>query len=459
MTIKKTVIALILLTLSLSLNLQAQNNEVVVDKVVAVVGKNIIKLSDVEGAYNQVRRQQGINNAQMYRCQILESMLLSKLLVHKGEVDSVEVSDDDVEEQVSYYLNMELRQYGSKEALRNATGRSYDELHDIYFDILKERYLAQKVEYNLTENVKVTPGEVREFFDNIPKDSLPDVEDEYELAEITIKPKVSSAERERVKLELAQLRERVLKGEKFSMLAALYSQDPGTSNKGGELGFFSRGDMVTEFESAAFALQPGEVSPIVETQYGFHIIQLIERRGNTINCRHILMIPKVSNDDLLRSRIQLDSIANQIRLGNLTFEQAAIDFSDGATRQQGGIIANAATGTNRFYRSNLKEQFPGISIATMDEGEISNATMFTTEENQQANRIVKLVRHIPAHKANMVDDYDKLYNAALNKAQQAKIQDWAQRQIRNTYIRIDDEFKDCDFQLNWFDNNNGRKTN
>lgn len=452
MNIKKTVFALIVSMLILNTSLKAQEQDVVIDKVVAVVGKNIVKLSDIEGAYNQIRRQQGISNAQMYRCQILENMLLSKLLVHKGEVDSVEVTDDEVEEQVTYYLNMELKQYGSKEALRNAIGRSYDELHDIYFDILKERYLAQRVEYSLTENVKVTPGEVRQFFESIPQDSLPDVEEEYELAEISLKPKVSVTERERVKLELAQLRERVLKGEKFAMLAALYSEDPGSANKGGELGFFTRGEMVSEFESAAFALQPGEVSPIIETQLGFHIIQLIERRGNTINCRHILMIPKVSSDDLLQARIRLDSIANQIRLGNLTFEQAARDFSDGSTRLQGGLLANPLSGSNRFYRSNLKDQFPGISIATMEEGEISNATSFKTDANQDAYRIIKVLRHIPAHKANMIDDYDKLYNAALNKAQQAKVQDWAQRQIRNTYIHIDDELKDCTFQLDWFDN-------
>lgn len=429
--------------------LQAQQ-ETVVDQVVAVVGKNIIKLSDVENAYAQVRCSQGTANAFENRCQVLESMLISKLLVHKGEVDSVEVTDEEVENQVQYYLKAALRQFGgSKDALKQNTGYTYDEMHDIYFSLLKERYLSQRVEYSLTENVKITPAEVTAFYQKIPADSLPQVPEEYEFAEITLQPAISEAEKERVRFELAQLRERVLKGEKFSMLATLYSEDPGSAKQGGELGFFNRGDMVSEFESAAFALKPGEVSPIIETQYGFHIIQLIERRGNTINCRHILMIPKVSAEDLLKARVKLDSIAQQIRLGNITFEEAAAQFSDGATKKQGGVVSNPQTGNNRFTKDVFTQLYPGISLVAMDAGQITNATAYKTDEQKDAYRLVKLLKKVPAHTANLTDDYDKLYNAALEDAKQKYLLSWCGRMLKNTYIRISPDYQDCTFQLDW----------
>lgn len=443
----------LLAALLLAGNLCAQQ-ETIVDNVVAVVGKNIVKLSDVENAYAQVRRQQGYANAFENRCQVLESMLINKLLVHKGEVDSTEVTDEEVEGYVQEYLKAAMRQFGgSKENLKQNTGYSYDEMHDIYFSLLRERILSQRVEYALTENVKITPAEVTEFYQKIPADSLPEVPEEYEIAEITLQPSVSDAEKDRVRFELAQLRERILKGEKFSMLATLYSQDPGSAKQGGELGFFNRGDMVAEFEAAAFALKPGEVSPIIETQFGFHIIQLIERRGNTINCRHILMIPKVSAEDLLAARVKLDSIAQQIRLGNISFEQAAAQFSDGATKNQGGVVANPTTGNSRFTKEVFSQLYPGISLVAMEPGQITNATPFSTDDQKDAYRLVKLLKKLPAHSANLTDDYDKIYNAALEEAKQKYLLSWCSRMLKNTYVRIAPEFHDCSFQLDWLKNN------
>lgn len=421
----------------------------VVDGVAAVVGKQIVKISDVENAFAQMRVSQGMNNAQSYRCSILENMLISKLLIYKGEVDSVEVKDEEVEEQVDYYLKQYVRQYGSKEGLKQATGYSYDDFHDIYFDLLRDRILTQRVQYSLTEKVRVTPAEVEAFYKNIPADSIPTVPAEYEVSEIVLQPDVTEAEREAVRTQLAELRERVLKGENFAMLATLYSQDPGSAKKGGELGFFTRGDMVASFEAAAFALKPGEVSPIVETTYGFHIIQLIERRGNSINARHILLTPKVSNEDMLRARVRLDSIANQIRQGTITFEEAARQYSTAPSAKNGGKAANANTGNARFTDDVLTTGYPGISFTALDSNEVTNATAVTTADNKQAYQIVRLDRRIPEHKANLKEDYDKIYNAALSKAKTDKVMDWASKQIKNTYIRISDEYKDCSFKLNW----------
>lgn len=445
----KKIIVLLLAVLPLMLSAQTQQRQVV-DGIVAVVGQTIIKNSDIEQAYTQIRLRQGLENAHAERCQLLESMLISKLMVHKGIVDSVEVTDDQVEEQVQYYLKAAVRQAGGKDKLRETFQYSYDELHDQYFDLLHDRILSQKVEYQLTENVKVTPAEVSDYYAAINQDSLPIIPNQYEVSEIVIVPTISEEERDRVRGELAELRERIVKGEKFSMLAKLYSQDPGSAAKGGELGFFGRGDMVGEFEAAAFALKPGEVSPIIETQYGFHILQLIERRGNTINVRHILLQPKTSSDDLLKARITLDSLAQEIRQGNITFEAAAQKYSDGVSKAQGGAVTNPTTGGNQFDKDVFAQLYPAVGIVGMDENEISNATAITTTDNKSAYCLIKLNKKIPEHKANLTEDYDRIYNACLQNAKNQKVVEWANRMTKTTYIRISDEYKDCpNFRVNW----------
>lgn len=443
---KKTFLAIIFLSVLYAplSTLQAQEGTLV-DGVAAVVGKNIIKYSDVERAYAQMRIKSGAGDPGKSRCTILENLILSQLLVHKGEVDSVEVTDEEVNQYVQYSLKNDMRQYGSKEALQEATGFTYDELKEQYERMVRNSLLSRRVEYQITDGVKVTPAEVTDFFNSLPVDSLPMMPERYELSEIVIEPTITEAERDRVRLELATLRERILKGEKFSMLATLYSKDPGSASKGGELGFFSRGDMVSEFEAAAFALKPGEVSPIIETQFGFHIIQLIERRGNSINCRHILIVPQVSAQDLLRARMQLDSLAVEIRSGNISFEDAARQYSTAAGAKQGGAVSNPNDGSNRIDADLAKQSYYAIGLSGMDEGQISNATSFKTEDNRDAYRIVRLNKKYPAHRANLIDDYDNIHNAALVTAKQKRLGEWARRQAKSTFIKLADEYKSCTF--------------
>lgn len=418
----------------------------IVDGVAAVVGRNIIKFSDVERSYAQIRLKQGAADAFNNRCAVLENLILSQLLVHKGEIDSVEVTDEEVNQYVDYYLKNDMRNYGSREAIREATGFTYEELKEQYQRMIRNNLLARRVEYQLTEDVTVTPKEVADFFATLPADSLPMMPERYELSEIVIEPQISETERDRVRTQLAELRERVIKGEKFSMLATLYSQDPASAKKGGELGFFSRGDMVADFESAAFALKPGEVSPIVETQYGFHIIQLIERRGNTINARHILLVPQVSPDDLLAARMKLDSIATEIRADHIAFDEAARTFSTATNAQAGGVAVNPADGTQRFDKAAIDQNYYNVGIQGMDEGEVSNATAFKNDKSRDAYRIVRLNKKYPAHKANLTDDYDNIQNAALADAKQKKMQRWAKRYMETVYVRLSDQYKDCVFR-------------
>ena len=443
---KKTAILILLATITLQL--AAQNNGTVIDQVVAVVGKNIIKLSDIESNYAQLRVQKGYENPFENRCNILENLLMSKLMLHKGAIDSVEVTEQMIAAELDWSLKNLLRYYGTKENLQKQTGHSYDDIRENYSQIITERYITQQVEEGITANVKVTPREVQEYYNAIPADSLPTIPEEYEMSEIEMTPTVGDAEKERVRTELNRLRERVLKGENFSMLATMYSEDPGSAQKGGELGFFGRGDMVGEFEAAAFVLKPGEVSPVIETKFGYHIIQLIERRGNTINARHILMIPKVSTNDLAATQQRMDSVLTLIKNGTITFDEAARRYSTSATKSVGGVVSNATMG-NRFNAELAKQQFPDIDITKMNQGEISPIKISKNESNQNVFRVVKLTKKVPTHKANLTDDYDKLYNAALQTAKNEKVLDWAAKMIKNTYIRINDDFKNCTFKLNW----------
>ncbi len=443
---KKT--ALLILLAAITMQLAAQNKGTVVDQVVAVVGKNIIKLSDIEGNYAQLRVQKGYENPFEKRCNILESMLMTKLLLHKGLIDSVEVTEQMIAAELDWSMKNLLRYYNTKENLQKQTGRSYDDIRETYAQIITEKYITQQVEEGITANVKITPREVQEYYNAIPKDSLPTIEEEYEMAEIEMTPLVGDAEKDRVRMELNKLRERVLKGESFSMLATLYSEDPGSAQKGGELGFFGRGDMVGEFEAAAFVLKPGEVSPVIETKFGLHIIQLVERRGNTINARHILMIPKVSTNDLVATQKKMDSVITLVKNGTITFEEAARQYSSSATKSLGGVVSNASMG-NRFNDELAKQQFPELDITKYNEGDITPIQMAKNESNQNVFRVVKITKKVPTHKANLNDDYDKIYNAALQTAKNEKVLDWAAKQIKNTYIRINDDFKSCPFKLNW----------
>ncbi|MBR1785410.1 MAG: peptidylprolyl isomerase [Bacteroidales bacterium] len=438
--------SLLLAFLSAAMPLKAQ--EVTLDGVAAVVGRNIIKYSDIERAYAQMKMQSGGKIDPSSKCSILENLILNQLMLHKGEIDSVDkdIQKEEIDEYVQNFLKNDMRQYGSREGLREATGFTYDELKEQYERMVRNALIVQYVQYRMTSDIKVTPLEVSEFFNSLPSDSLPEIPERYEMSEIELQPTVSEEERDRVRIQLAELRERVLNGEKFAMLATLYSQDRGTAKNGGETGFFTRGEMVSEFESAAFALKPGEVSPIIESKFGFHILQLIERRGNNVNVRHILITPQVSADDLLRARMTLDSLAAEIKKGTITFEEAAKQYSTASNAKQGGTATNPADGTPRFDRAALDKNYYNVGVQGMDEGDISNALPMKTEDNRDAYRLIRLNKKHPAHRANLADDYDAIYNAALANAKQKEMTKWARKQMDITYIRLADEYKDCVFE-------------
>ncbi|MBW6479955.1 MAG: peptidylprolyl isomerase [Bacteroidales bacterium] len=423
--------------------------KVIIDQVVAVVGNSAILKSDL---FNQQRQMesQGITFGSNPQCELLDEMLYQKLLFNQAVIDSIEVSDQQVEQILERRLRFFIQQIGSREQLEAYYGKTIEELKDEFRPLIREQELSQMMEAQITRNIRVTPSEVRSFFNNLHPDSIPTVESETELAQIVIKPPVEQEEIAETKRRLNEIRERIIQGESFSTMAILYSEDPGSARRGGELGFYGRGDLYPEFEATAFGLRPGEISEIIETQAGYHIIQMIERRGEQINVRHILIQPKISPLQLSKARNKLDSIRRLIINEELTFAEAALKFSDDPGKVNGGIMINPFTNTTRFKNDEIDQNLFFV-IDRLEKGEISSPVPMMTEEGKQAFRIVKVNNRIDAHVASLDGDYDFIQQLALNKKKMKAVQDWIKRRIGNTFISINENYLNCDFSIQWTD--------
>lgn len=439
--------------------LHAQDNQTqVVDKVIAVVGKNVILQSDIENQYMQYRLQGGVQGSgRSVRCEILEDLMFQKLMLNQAEMDSLTVTDDEVEAEMSRRINYFISQLGSQEKMESYFNKTLSEIKDELRRAVKDGMLQEQVQRDIMKDVEVTPAEVRAFYRSVPQDSLPMVSEEFEIAQIVKSPPVSVDEKLEVKDKLYKLRRRILDGESFSTLAIMYSEDPGSAKNGGELGFFTHGDMVPEFESTAFNLREGEISEVVETEYGFHIIQLIERRDDYINCRHILLTAKVPVEALEKAQHELDSAAQMIRNGDMTFEEACTLFSDDDSKNNGGNLVNAASGGYRLSLQDLQElemyykEYKNISfvISRLGENEVSDPVPMTTNDNTDGFRIILVKKRFPAHKANLTDDYWRIQGWALGQKKQQAIDKWINAKSKKAFIRIDEDFSDCDFKFNW----------
>jgi peptidyl-prolyl cis-trans isomerase SurA len=441
------------LTLLLNLSVVRAQQPQVIDQVAAVVGRNIILESDIENQYLNYRLQGSIKGSeQEVKCSILEDMLFQKLLVAQAEVDSIVVDDAQVNAELDRRIGMFIQQFGSQEKLERYYNKSITDIKKELFDVIKEQLLSQQVQQQIIANVTVTPSEVKAFFKSIPKDSLPQIKTEYVIQQIVKNPPVSIEEKIRVKEQLLNLRKRILDGENFSTLAILYSEDPGSASKGGELGFYGRGQLYPEFEAVAFKLKEGEVSDIVETEAGYHIIQMIARKGDYINVRHILLVPKVSPLDLTKARNELDSVAALIRNDSITFDEAVEKFSEGKNKNSGGYLINDYTGGTSFEAEQLDPQVSFV-VDKLKAGEISNPVPMKTDKMKDAYRILYLKEKTRPHRANMKDDYPKIQQWAQQKKQKKVIDEWVNEKSKQTYIRISDDFMKCNFHYNWLETN------
>jgi peptidyl-prolyl cis-trans isomerase SurA len=424
----------------------------VIDKVVAVVGENIVLYSEIEEQIDQMTLNDVPVNSNS-RCQVLEDLMYQKLFLTQAVADSVTVSPEQVDQELERRLRYFIGQFGSEEELVSFYGKTIDEIKEDFRGDIKEQLLVQQMQQTVIGGVTVSPVEVREFYSEIPKDSIPYIDAEVMIAQIVRKPPVSNEEKDRIKAELRGFKKRVADGEDFGTLAYLYSQDPGSAMQNGELGFVNRTDLVPEFANTALSLQPGEVSDIVETQFGYHIIQMIERKGDRMNVRHILMIPQVSPKDLQKAKVWLDSIKTQIEtIDTLTFAQAAIKFSDHEqTRMNGGMMINPTNATNRFDMETLGKIDRNLlfSIESMKPGDMTGPDLFQTEDGKKAYRLVQLVEYRDPHVANIRDDYNRLQQSAKRRKENLRIESWIKEHSDAAYIWVDPQYQTCPFRTKW----------
>lgn len=436
----------------MQMRLFAQHQNNVIDEVIWVVGDEAILKSDVEAA----RLDFGASiNGNPY-CVIPEQLAIQKLFLHQAQLDSIEVAASSINPYVESRLNELVMRAGSKEKLEEYYHKTMTQIREMMFESVKEQETVKKVRAKLTENIKVTPAEVRRYFKGLPEDSLPWIPAQVEVQIVTLQPLIPQEEIDRVKEELRDYTERINSGESsFSTLAILYSEDPGSARYGGEMDYTGRGMLDPAFANVAFSLSdPSKVSKIVESEFGFHIIQLIDKRGDKVKVRHILRKPRLDQKNIDEALMRLDSIAEDIRVGKFTFEEAAAYISDDKdTRNNHGLMTNVkadeTTGeyvrTSRFQLQDLPQEVAKV-VSGMNTGEISKPFTMINSKGKEVCAIVKLKSQIKAHKASMAEDFQVLKNVVLNKRQEEKINEWIKEKQKTTYVRINEDWRDCDFE-------------
>ena len=423
----------------------AQNN--IAEEVAWVVGDEPIYKSEIEEQYLQMQYEREPIDGNPY-CVIPENMAVEKLFLHQAKIDTIEPQDAMVVQAAESRINYFIANLGSKEKVEEYFRKPMPELKEQMVEVIRNQYTIQEVQRELTKDVKVTPSDVRKYYSSLAEDSVPYIPLQVEVQMISINPVIPQQEIDDVKARLRDFTNKINSGEnEFSTLAILYSED-GSSMYGGEIGFKSRAELVPEFASVAFNLNdPKKVSKIVETEFGYHIIQLIEKRGDRINVRHILLKPKVSEKDLMEAITHLDSIRADMLALKFPFEEAALFLSqDKDTRNNKGIMVNSRTGTTKFSMSDLPQEMAKV-VDKLEEGEISEPfVMIDPKSNKQIVVIAKLTRRIEGHKANLSDDYQTLKSMYENSRKEAIIQNWIKKKQIETYVRIDEKWRNCEFK-------------
>lgn len=375
--------------------------------------------------------------------------MFNKLMVNQAELDSIEITDEEVDYRINARLSYFLQQVGGNtKYIEEYFKKSMADIKKDLKELMYEQALIEQVQAKITGSITVTPSEVKQFANNLSSDSLPIVPTSYQFGEIVRIPVVSDEETEAVKARLNDFRERVLRGEKFSMLARLYSDDPGSASKGGDLGFVERGTLYPEFEAVAFNLKSGEVSQVVKTRAGYHIIQMIERKGESIHVAHILIQPKPSTDEQVKAISYLDSVRGVIINEKLSLEDAAKQFSESPTKTNGGMVVNPYTNSYSFDQQSLDE----TTYATLNKlipGEYSECVPYVNDDGVLAYRLIYLKEKVAEHRANIVEDYDMIKTAALEEKKYNAMQKWVVEKVKVTSIKLNEQYRDCSFVTKW----------
>jgi peptidyl-prolyl cis-trans isomerase SurA len=446
-------IGLTILNIFLILTIASAQQSRTIDKIAAVVGSGIVLQSDIELQYAQyiVSGQQPNPNI---KCVLLQNQLTQKLLAQQAVIDSVQVKDEEVDADVDRRMRSFIQRAGSQDKLEGFLGRSVIQYKDEIRPDIKESLIAQRMRAKITEKVNTTPQDVKNYFESLPKDSIPTYNKEVEVGEIVFQPKLNKEEKAFYKEKAEELRQRVKKGEDFGALARLYSQDPQSAVEGGDLGFFDRTQMVKEFTANAFKLKAGELSPVFESDFGFHFLQVIERRGEQVHARHILIVPVVTDQSLARTKVTADSVYNaMITAKKFDFSNAAAFYSDDKeTKYNGGMMLNADNVQTRSTYIPTDKLDPKVALVTdtMKVGSISKPELFTdAQSGKKTYKILYLKSVTDAHKANLAQDFAKLKEEAMNQKLNKTVSDWFTKRRKETFIKIDPEYQTCDQLKNW----------
>lgn len=423
-----------------------------VNKVVAQVGDNIILLSDLE--MQQLQAQQSeIKVDYTFSCEVLEQLMVQELLVNQAKLDSILVSDEQVDAEMENRLRLIEKQIGSREKLEEFYGKTTSQIKDEFRSVIKDKILAQEMERTITSAVSVTPKEVSNFFSLLPKDSIPFINMKLSFQQIVMYPEITKDDKLRASNELKEVQDQILlEGKSFETMARIHSDDPGSGAQGGRIQA-SKGMMVPQFEATVFKLSVGEVSDIIETQYGFHIIKLVSRKGEDYECLHILNMPEFSNDAINDASIKMEECYKKLSQNEITWSEAVQRYSnDDRTMQNSGVITNPITGDQSWDMEDLNQVDQQIYLLTdaMEKGDITTPNLYIDiYERKQGIRIVRLMERFEPHEANLSDDYSLIKAAAENDKKRTTTSKWVGSKISNAFIRIDDKYKNCNFTHQW----------
>jgi len=412
------------------------------DKIIARVDNHYILNSELEDMYNQYKAE---GRTAPEKCQLLESLIINKMLLAKAEIDSVTVDDKQVDGELNAKMNYMIQRFGSEKNIVEAYGKSIENLKNELRQQVKDQKIVEKMQQTISGNVKITPAEVRKFFNSIPKDSLPYIPSEVEVGHIVKKGMVTREQKEKLRQQLLDLKARAEKGEDFAMLAQVYSEDLGSAKVGGDLGFAKRGAMVPEFEGAALGLKPGEMSGVIESQFGFHLIKLLETRGAEYHARHILLRPDYNKGtDMTSATRALDSLRTLIKSDTLKFAKAALNNSDDKeTAESGGLIQDRSTGQSKLTLDASMDPALYFAIDTMKVGDLSMPVSYRLEDGSSAMRILWYKSKSEPHTANLHDDYEKLSQIVLSNKRNNALEEWFKKAQGDVYISIEPEYRNC----------------
>jgi peptidyl-prolyl cis-trans isomerase SurA len=432
----------------------AQQKPLVLDKIVAQIGDNIILKSDIES-----QKSQEIDSNQFKKvnldCELLEKLLMQNLFLNQAELDSIKVSDAQVDGEMENRIRVIEQQIGGRQKMEEFYNKTVTQIKNEFRPLIKNRLMTEEMQRQITGSINITPNEIEEYYKKLPIDSIPLINAKISIQQIVIFPKISQEDRQITINKLKDIREDIVQGKSFETQARIHSQDPGSALQGGQM-TASRGMMVPPFEAAVFGLKPGEISTVFETDYGYHIVQLLERKGDDYTCRHILLVPEFNRQSLTDASAKMEECFAKLKQNQITWEQAVLTYSnDNNTRHNKGIITNPITGEQGWSMEDLNQIDQQIFILTnaLNVGDLTSPSLyFDFNEKKQGIRIVRLMDRVGPHRANLDQDYTLIQRATENDKKDQLLSNWIKNKIGNAYVRIDNEYDNCSFKYSWKSN-------